>query len=732
VLSACAADGASCSAGRGVDASGTGGTETLTVAGLAAGTYIFGVDSFYATGDTRSSGGYTLSVTGSFGAVPIVTTTTVTSTPNPSTFGQSVAFTIAVAGTSGTPTGTVNVTVDGAPVSVPALSGGQTTFNSSALAKGSHTVVATYPAQAGYRTSSGTTTQVVNGATTTTSVTASVEPSVSGQSVTFTAHVASGAGTPTGDVVFTIEGSASAPVALDGSGNATITHAFTTPGAYPILAAYGGAANYDPSSGNMLHDVGKAPTTTVLTAAPNPAVSMEAVTLTATVGASGAATGKVTFYVGGSAIGTGTLSGNVATLPYAFAVGSHTLTASYEGDTFFQASDSAPLTEVVGQAGSITTLLSSSNPSVAGQSVTFTASVGRTAGGGIPTGSVTFFDGVATLGTVALDGMGNASLATAALTSGSHAVVATYGGSAELTGSTSNVISQVVNSSGASVAVTSSANPAVRGANVTFTATVTAIGTSGTPSGTVTFSDGATTLGTQTLSGGVATFSTATLSGGSHTINAAYSGDANFNAGNGSLSQTIQPAATTTTLSATPNPSKVGGTVTLVATVTPSASGTPTGTVAFLDGASNLGTATLTGNTATLTTSSLTAGTHSLTAAYAGNADHAASTSSPVSQVIETPSENPADAGAGADGGGGGGEGGTDASVSVLDASVPEGGLPYDAGLPKLPTVNPLTGEDGNCGCEIIGANAADNTRRTLPMLAVLGIALALARRRRS
>ncbi len=61
---------------------------------------------------------------------------------------------------------------------------------------------------------------------------------------------------------------------------------------------------------------------------------------------------------------------------------------------------------------------------------------------------------------------------------------------------------------------------------MTFTATVSANSPgSGTPTGTVTFMDGSTSLGTGTLSGGVATFSISTLPVGSHSITGVYSGD---------------------------------------------------------------------------------------------------------------------------------------------------------------------------------------------------------------
>src|SRR3989440_11473689 len=77
------------------------------------------------------------------------------------------------------------------------------------------------------------------------------------------------------------------------------------------------------------------------------------------------------------------------------------------------------------------------------------------------------------------------------------------------------------------VLVASSNSPSIRGAAVTFTATVTSSAT-GTPTGTVTFQDGASALGTGTLSGGTATFTTSGLTAGTRSITAIYGGDANF------------------------------------------------------------------------------------------------------------------------------------------------------------------------------------------------------------
>ena len=174
-------------------------------------------------------------------------------------------------------------------------------------------------------------------------------------------------------------------------------------------------------------------------------------------------------------------------------------------------------------AATSTTLGSSVNPSVFGQTVLFTATV--TSGAGTPTGSVTFMDGTTPLGTSSLSG-GTATLLTTTLSVASHSITATYNSGPGFGVSTSNTVTQVVNKASTTTTLGSSSNPSAFGLPVQFTATVTSAGA--TPTGTVTFKDGVSTLGTGTLASGTATFTTSTLSLGNHTITAVYGGDTNF------------------------------------------------------------------------------------------------------------------------------------------------------------------------------------------------------------
>src|SRR5205823_4188212 len=116
---------------------------------------------------------------------------------------------------------------------------------------------------------------------------------------------------------------------------------------------------------------------------------------------------------------------------------------------------------------------------------------------------------------------------------------------------------------------TSGTNPTVFGQAVTLTATVSAVAPgAGTPTGAVTFRDGSTSLGTATLATGRATFTTAALTVGSHAITVVYAGDANSNGStSAALTQTVNLASSTTTVTSSLNPAVFGQAVTFTATV---------------------------------------------------------------------------------------------------------------------------------------------------------------------
>src|SRR5205823_6254823 len=154
------------------------------------------------------------------------------------------------------------------------------------------------------------------------------------------------------------------------------------------------------------------------------------------------------------------------------------------------------------------------------------------------------------------------------------------------------------NPASTSTGITSSANPSTPAQSVTFTAQVLdSSGNGGTPTGTVTFNNGSTALGTQTLSGSPdqAVLVTSALTLGSHVITAVYNSDGNFaTSTSAALTQKVQ-YLTTTAVTSSLNPSRYGQAATFSATVAPTIAGLPipTGTVTFKNGATSLGSATL-------------------------------------------------------------------------------------------------------------------------------------------
>lgn len=278
-----------------------------------------------------------------------------------------------------------------------------------------------------------------------------------------------------------------------------------------------------------------AATTTTASSAPNASVFGQAVTFTSTTtSTSGTPVGTVTFTEGSTVWASNVpvdASGQASFTTNALSAGSHTITASFTGTgPWGNSSGNAP-PQVVNSATTGTALHSSVSPSVSGQPVTFTAAViVKAPGSGVPTGTVTFLNGATTLGTRTLNGSGKATLTTSALAVGSSSITAAYSGSASFNASTSAVLTQTVNKDSTTSSVTSSLNPSPLHQPVTFTATVTANAPgAGTPTGGVTFRDGAKALGKASLNAsGQATFTTSSLSTGKHPITVVYGGNARF------------------------------------------------------------------------------------------------------------------------------------------------------------------------------------------------------------
>jgi Bacterial Ig-like domain (group 3)/FG-GAP-like repeat len=386
--------------------------------------------------------------------------------------------------------------------------------------------------------------------------------------------------------------------------------------------------------------VGPVATATSLSCSPNPAFSGQSVTCTATVAPIPTGEDSVQFFKGATSLGIADINASgVATFTTSsLPLGLSSITAVFSGSAGFTTSTSpAVIVTVNAQTVTTITLSVAPNPASTGQSVTFTATV-TPAPTGTPLGTVNFFNGATLLGSGTVNSLGIATFTTSSLPTGMLSSTAVFSGNSGFAGATSTAQSVTVNAlTVTTTTLTVAPNPATAGQLVTLTATVTPAPT-GAPAGLVTFKKGVTVLGTGTLNAsGVATFTTSSLPVGTYGLTASYPGNAGFAASASTVqSVTVNAAiATTTTLTVSPNPAQAGQPVTFTVTVAPPPTGTPLGTVNFLNGAASLGMATLnSAGVATLTISNLPSGTDVITAVFSGNVASAGSTSAPVSLVI--------------------------------------------------------------------------------------------------
>jgi hypothetical protein len=378
---------------------------------------------------------------------PRHTTATLTSSVNPSVFGQIVTFTAAVSSGSGTPTGTVVFLNGSTELGTAILASGSAKISVSWMAAASHSISAAYKGDGRFRPSaSAATNQVVNIASTTTSLTSSVNPARVNQSITYTAAVTGQyGGALTGTLTFQDGGSTVATVSLKGN-QGTYSTSYPAPGTHAITATYSGDANNSASiSATLIEQIKRGfPSVTVLATSGSPSQVGQPVTFTATVTSSHGPIPDgelVTFYDGATAIGTGSTASGVAEFTTSsLTAKTHTIKATYAGDAIFKPS-SGTVTQTVIKYQTTTTLTSSPNPSQFGQAVTFTAQVTST--GPVPTGRVKFLDGTTGIGLATLSG-GGANLTKSTLAVGTHEITAQYLGDAASSTSTSAVVNQVV------------------------------------------------------------------------------------------------------------------------------------------------------------------------------------------------------------------------------------------------------------------------------------------------
>ena len=727
---------------------------TCTYAFPTAGPYNLSAVYSDASGKTAGSTGILVQSVGK--PVPVVSS--ITSSANPSAYGQAVTFTAILTTPAGAPlpTGTLQFN-DGSNTIGPV----QTILSSTAttvtytltvpsgsipvLTGGTHAISVSYipGADPNYNPTNSVTQnpavvlqQTVNRANSSTSaITVTANPStiVFGEAVTFAVTVTpntsgTNTGVPTGNVQFYDAGNpigTPQPLLLVGTAQVATLSGYTGLAVGPhsqVTAGYLGDQNFSPStSPNTAVPVAKDNTLTVLTIPTVPAPVYGAqITLSAQVcglapgstavcaGTAGTGlpnilpagpTGTVTFYDGGVAIGTGSLNNsgmatlvtnlsapsfqNVSGSPANSVVGNHNITAVYSGDSNFTAVQPPPTAAgvlTIAKGNTTSAVVSSANPSVTGQTVTFTATINAPTSSALPpTGTVNFLDGGVILGTGAIVVNGGVAQATltvpsgviAALTVGNcqsgsptpacHVISVTYSGDQNYNTSSSplaapSALIQIVNKAATTTTIQSSVNASQVGQQITLIATVTVNSPgSGAPTGTVQFiSTIAPAQPTQigvapvvAVTSGSSTIYTATLlvngpnqpllPQGNPVVDAVYSGDNNYlTSTSGNLVQSVQKTPTNITLTSSLTPSILGNQVTFAITVVPLSPGTgvPTGQIQIFDGTNQLATATLQGGQYQYVTYSLGVGNHAIGVAYMGDTNFQAFNSPTILQVV--------------------------------------------------------------------------------------------------
>lgn len=468
--------------------------------------------------------------------------------------GESVDFTASVGAAApgaGTPSGTVQLLVDGNPVSgqVALVDGAATFFGVSGLGAGDHTVAVSYSGDGSFRTGGASVTQHVAQAATATSLVVTPSPSAEDQPITITATVAAaapGTGAPSGTVEFFADGETigAAPLSAGpGGSRATLEIATLPPGAHTLTATYAGDADYlgsdaEPVSQTVIEGAAVVATTTSVGTSHNPSTFGELITFTATVAAAdeSSPTGSVQFSVDGLDFGDPVELVDGVAVSASLASpdpGDHTVIAAYLPTAGYSASGDT-LVQRVEDAAVEVDLDSSDAHSDFGQSVTFHATVGSIpVGTGTPTGFVQFrVDGVALGDAVELVDGEATSPSIDTLAPGEHSVTALYSGDVHFAPRTAEQTQQV-DKVGTTTALAASTTSPTYGDQVSLTAIVTPGATAfGAPPGTVTFRDGTTELATVPVTAdgtsATASISRSDLGAGTHHLTAAYSGSPVF------------------------------------------------------------------------------------------------------------------------------------------------------------------------------------------------------------
>jgi hypothetical protein len=464
-----------------------------------------------------------------------------------------------------------------------------------------------------------------------------------GQPVTLEAYV--NPSLATGTVTFYNGSNAIGSAAINSFGASTtgialLTTIFSSSGPQSITAQYSGNAFYSATTSAVatitVDSNHLSPSSISLQASTTTPQYQTPVTLTATVSPS-SVTGTVSFYNGGTLVGSAPVNGSAVTLTTSFAAGgTATVRAVYSGDYNYLSNTSTPLTINVSGPLATTTYLTSSTTGIAiGGSVTLTARLTPAT----TTGTVMFYNGSTAIGTATVVA-GIATLSPTFSTSGNLSLTAGFNANTSWEGSSSNRVSLLVfGNTPDTVALQGAPSSVIIGDPVTLTVIVSPAAATGY----VTLYEGATSISSTNLLQGSATFINEHLDPGVQTLTAVYTGDPTYTSSTSSpiIVNVTTPGSTpdTTALTLSESSGTIGDSVTLTAYVNPP---TATGRVNFYDSGSLLQGVAVSSGTAAWSQVFAQSGDHSITAVYSGDASYSSSTSVPQLLELSDPPAQPA------------------------------------------------------------------------------------------
>jgi glucose dehydrogenase len=185
------------------------------------------------------------------------TNTTLTSSPNPSAYGEAVELTATVTSSgSSTPTGTVTFKSGSTSLGNGTLSAGTAKLSTKKILVGTDSLTATYNGDAkNGKSTSPAIAQTVSQAAISMTLASSPNPSSSGQSVKFTATLTSTGGLPIGDVSFTFGSTTLGTASINTKGVATLSTKALPTGTDKVTASCAGDTNYSPASASVTQTV---------------------------------------------------------------------------------------------------------------------------------------------------------------------------------------------------------------------------------------------------------------------------------------------------------------------------------------------------------------------------------------------------------------------------------------------------------------------------------------------